>query len=174
LSVCLVIFLGVATMTRASVWGVPALHIFSEVVNHPLSPRANYGMGKQYAIYASRLTDSVQKSDALDEAEYYFEKSSVLRKSYTDGLFGLLLMEGIEGRTMSEQSFQELLARLKDSPFSNNSYNYLNSVFDCLERGDCRLSREKVTGIIDACIKNSGFSGKHKIAIMRRYQEYLR
>jgi hypothetical protein len=131
-------------------------------------------MGKQYAVYASSLSESPQKERALKAATQYFEKSADLRASYTDGLFGLLMMEGLEGHRMSDYSYVALTVRLSESPFSNNNYNQLHSVFSCLEGGYCTLPRSKVEGLINACLRNPGFSGKYKSQVLNRYQDYLR
>lgn len=172
--VLLVVFFGVTTLTRAAVWGEPVLHILTEVSNHPLSPRANYGMGKHYAIYASTLEESPQKTEVIENAVEYFEKSSDLRPNYTDGLFGLLMIEAIEGYKMNEEYYRSLLYRLSNTPFSNNNYNYLYSVLSCLEKGDCRISRLKVAELINACRRNPGFSGRHRAQILERYREYTK
>ncbi|MEQ9544744.1 MAG: hypothetical protein RIK85_01900 [Marinobacter sp.] len=170
LAVCLVVFLGATTITRAAVWGEPAIHVISEVENHPESPRANYGIGKQYAVYASSLESSAQKADAIKKATEHFRKSADLRSSYTDGLFGLLMLEALEGHMMSEEYFLALLDRLENAPFSNNNYNYLNSIVSCLERTHCEISNGKMAEIINACSDNPGFSGKNRRSILRRYR----
>ncbi|MDK8463821.1 hypothetical protein [Marinobacter sp. SS13-12] len=168
----LIIFFGLTTLTRAAVWGEPVVHVITEVSNHPLSPRANYGLGKQYAIYANALDGSAQKTEAIQSAVKYFEKSAELRASYVDGLFGLLMLEGLEGHQMSEESYRSLLRRLRIAPFSNNTYNYLHGVLSCLEAGDCEISNRKMNEIFDACRDNPGFSGKHARNVQERYQRY--
>lgn len=173
LAIAFVMFLGVTTLSRAAIWGDPAIHTFSEVANHPQSPRANYGMGKQYAIYASTLEPSPQKSEAIQEAAFYFERSAELRASYTDGLFGLLMMEGVEDYQMSEEAYRALLDRLANEPFSNNNYNYLNSLLSCLEQGRCDISDAKLGDVINASLENPKFGGRHQAYILARYREYI-
>lgn len=172
LAIGLVVFFGITTLTRAVVWGEPVVHVITEVSNHPRSPRANYGMGKQYAIYSNSLEESPQKAEAINKAVQYFQRSSELRKGYTDGLFGLLMIEGLEGRQMTEESYRSLLQRLKNEPFSNNNYNYLHGILGCLEKGDCRISSSRMAEIIDACLENPGFSGRYRAQILERYREY--
>lgn len=174
LSVCVIVFFGATTTIRAATWGTPVLHSVSELTNHPLSPRSNYSMGKLYAIYASSLEPSVQKNDALTTAKQYFLTSAELRESYTDGLFGLLMMDALEGFGMDNLAFEKLLSRLASEPFASNNYNYLHSMFDCLIKGDCQIDRLRVTAIIEACLENSQFSGQHRTAVLKRYETYLR
>lgn len=169
----LVMFFGATTLVRASVWGEPLVHAITDVSNHPESPRANYGMGKHYAIYASTLPDSRQKNEAMAGAAKYFKKSSDLRPSYLDGLFGLLMLEGLEGRNMDEDAYRALIRRLQSVPFLNNNYNYLHAVIGCMESGDCELPDEKLENVMGACQKNPGFSGKHAQDVMERYQRYM-
>jgi hypothetical protein len=172
LAVFLVVFFGTTTLTRAAVWGEPAVHAITEVTNHPLSPRAHYGLGKQYAIYANSLTESSQKTEALDTAVKYFQKSASLSSSYTDGLFGLLMIEALEGREMTTYYHRSLLYRLSSTPFSNNNYNYLHAVLSCLESGDCDIPSMKLDEIIDASIANPSFRGQCGTSVLKRYREY--
>ncbi|AZT84554.1 hypothetical protein EHN06_13935 [Marinobacter sp. NP-4(2019)] len=174
MAISLVVFFSATTLARATVWGEPAIHTYSEVVNHPQSPRANYGMGKQYAVYASSLESSDQKAEALDQAAFYFERSAELRESYTDGLFGLFIMEGVEGYEMSEEAYQALLDRLANEPFSNNNYNYLNSIMSCLEAGRCNIHDMRLAELINACLENPEFDGGHRAHILERYREYVK
>lgn len=174
LAICLVLFFGVTTLTRSVTWGEPVVHAIAEAENHPSSPRANYGVGKKYAVYASYLEDSPQKSEALEKAVYYFRKSSELRWSYTDGLFGMLMIEGLEGYEMGEENFQSLVNRLATAAFSNNNYNYLHALLACLEKGDCEISDRKLSALIDACLSNPGFAGGHRSSIIDRYQAFLK
>jgi hypothetical protein len=169
-----VIFLGATTLDRAATWGEASMHVYTEVSNHPRSPRANYGMGKQYAIYANSVNDKEAKERALESAAQYFEKSADLRENYTDGLFALLMMEGIEDYRMKDFYYNQLVKRLAESPFANNNYNYLHGIFSCLEAGDCRISQEKIHSLIESALKNPGFSGRYKEQVMRRYRGYLR
>lgn len=173
LSICLVFFWGVSTTVRAAVWGQPVIHAVTEVENHPQSPRANYGVGKLYAIHASTLNESPQKAEALEFAAKYFESSADLRESYTDGLFGLLMMEGLENYEMSSEAYKKLLVRLAEEPFPYNNYNYLNGLFGCLEKGECSIARSKVVSVVEACKENPGFSGRHRRQILERYENYL-
>lgn len=179
LAVVLVIsFLGVTTTIRAALWGNPAIQAWQEVTDNPDSPRANYGMGKRYAIYASGLADSEQKREAVRQASDYFKKSTMLRDSYTDGLFGLLMLEGIEGFRVDQTFIDLLLTRLAEGPFNNNNYNYLNALFSCIEARECQFSNDSpsdniVDKIMAACQRNPSFSGRHKQAILTRYQTYV-
>jgi len=177
-AVLVIAFLGVTTTIRAAVWGNPAVQAWQEVTDHPDSPRANYGIGKRYAIYASGLADSEQKQEAVRQASEYFKKSTVLRDSYTDGLFGLLMLEGIEGFRVDQTFIDLLLARLAEGPFNNNNYNYLNALFSCIEARECQFSNDSssdniVDKIMTACQRNPSFSGRHKQAILVRYQAYV-
>lgn len=169
----LVAFLSVTTLARAAVWGAPVVHAISELSDHPQSPRANYSMGKRFAVYASSIKTSPKKNEAIQKAAEAFRRSAELRDSYTDGLFGLLLLEGIEGYAMGQQDYLELLNRLASAPFSSNNYNYLNSVLSCVESNDCKIAKSKVAALIEASLKNPGFYGKHKSQILRRFQEYV-
>jgi len=170
--VLVVSFLGVTTAIRAAVWGNSPVQAWQEVIDHPDSPRANYEIGKRYAIYANGLDDSQQKQEAVMQAGEYFEKSSLLRESYTDGLFGLLMLEGIEGRPIGQTFREMLLTRLATGPFNNNNYNYLNAVFNCIEMQECDFQDSVVDKIMLACQRNPSFSGPHSRALLEKYNQY--
>ncbi|TNC80739.1 MAG: hypothetical protein C9356_12625 [Oleiphilus sp.] len=172
LSLMMLLFLAVSTTIRAALWGNPALQAWQEMVDHPNSARATYEIGKRYAIYANGLTESEQKTEAMEQAAEYFRKSSILRESYTDGLFGLLMLEGIEGVKMDAYFNGLLLNRLASGPFNNNNYNYLNAVFQCAEAGQCSYEPSRIARLIEACKLNPGFAGSHQKSLLARYERY--
>lgn len=158
-----------STFLRASIWGNPTLHAFEELRNHENSPRVNYQVGRLFSIFAHEQDDIKRKEEAIEKARYYFEKSAELNESYTDGLFGLLMIEGIEGKTMEETQYQSLLARLAKGPFNNNNYNYLSALFRCMKQGACRMDPHRVEMLVEACKKNQSFSGKYKVNVLTQY-----
>lgn len=158
-----------STFLRASIWGNPTLHAFEELKNHENSPRVNYQVGRLFSIFAHEQDDTKRREEAIEKARYYFEKSAELNESYTDGLFGLLMIEGIEGKTMEEKQYQSLLARLAKGPFNNNNYNYLSALFRCMKQGVCRMDPQRVEMLVEACKKNQSFSGKNKVNVLTQY-----
>lgn len=167
-----IFYLGFSTFLRASVWGNPALHPFEELRNHPESPRANYHVGKIFAAHGHQHEDAERQNISLEKASQYFEKSADLRSSYTDGLFGLLMLEGIEGAAMKDKYRKLLFDQLSSGPFNANNFNYLSSYFKCINGGVCKVSPITVDSLIAACKENPNFVGKHSRNILRLYASY--
>lgn len=167
-------YFGFSTFLRASIWGDPTLHAFEELRNHENSPRVNYQVGRLFSTFAHEQDDIKRKEEAIEKAIYYFEKSAELSESYTDGLFGLLMIEGIEGEAMEEKQYQSLLARLANGPFNNNNYNYLSALFRCMKKGVCRMDPRRVEMVVEACKKNQFFTGQNKVNILTQYSNARR
>ncbi len=165
-------YLGFSTFLRASVWGNPALHPFEELRNHPESPRVNYHVGKIFAAHGHQHEDTERQKISLEKAAQYFEKSADLRNSYTDGLFGLLMLESIEGVAMKDKYRKLLFNQLANGPFNANNYNYLFSYFKCINDGVCKVNSHGVDNLIVACKGNPNFGGKYGNNILRLYANY--
>lgn len=167
-----VFYLGFSTFLRASVWGNPALHPFEELRNHPESPRINYHVGKIFAAHGHQQEDAERQKISLEKAAKYFEKSADLNNSYTDGLFGLLMLESIEGVAMKDKYRQLLYSQLSSGVFNANNYNYLSSYFKCINDRVCKVNPRGVDSLIAACKENPNFVGKHSRNILRLYANY--
>jgi protein O-mannosyl-transferase len=155
---------------RSIAWSNPLQHAFYELENHPQSPRANYRVGRLFAQSISSSIDRETRIEAVRKATELFEKTVDLSDSYTDGLFGLLLIEVAEGEAMRPEMFSQLLFRLEFKPFHHNSYNYLHSLALCFEKGDCTWTQEKQQRLIAAFSSNKGFRGKRSRDLLERYE----
>lgn len=169
----LVVWYAGTTFIRGDTWGNENIHAFSEVLNHPDSPRSNYQVGRLFASAVSKA-EAQQKPQFIDKAVHYFAKSAQVSSSYTDGLFGLLMLDGIEGVDMGTSMRSELNKRLASGPFNHNNYNYLGAYFRCISSGTCKVKFEQVQQLITSCKSNPLFRGKHKDQVLDRFERYQR
>ena len=167
-----IFYFGFSTYMRASAWGNANIHAFEEVSNHSDSPRSNYQVGRIFASYGHDLGDNKRKKEYLNKASHYFEKTAEISENYTDGLFGLLMLEGIERKKMKGQYYRALLDRLKNAPFKQNNYNYLSSLFSCIDNDVCQIEPARIADIMSACQENPLFVGRHKQNILASYSRY--
>lgn len=169
----LVIWFAGTTFIRSKTWGNENIHAFSEVLNHPQSARSNYQVGRMFAS-AAHPAEPEQKPRFIEPAVFYFEKSAEVNSSYTDGLFGLLMLEAIEGVVMKAPMRDELHKRLASAPFHHNNYNYLGTYFRCISSGTCKVQFEAVQQLIVNCEKNNLFRGKYRDQVRGQFERYQR
>jgi len=160
------------TFSRATTWGNQNVHGIVELKNHPDSPRNNYHMARIYANLAHE-SEGLERDEYIERAEHYFIKSAVLHPNYNDGLFGLIVMNSIEGRKENKKYLDELMHRLEKKPFNANNYNYLLALLRCINEKVCVVSVERIQQIIEACKRNKYFRGKHKEGVMTVYRKLL-
>lgn len=168
-----VLLLSFQTWHRATIWGNQFLHAMDEVDNHPDSPRANYQAGRVYAFLANAEEDPDIKAEHIQQVLKFFRQSAAMERNNTDAMFGLLMLSAIEGVELEELEVQQMMSRFAEPPFPPNSYNYLQSMFKCIAENACRISRERVDGIIEASTANPGYGGMPAELVMAAYQRYL-
>lgn len=167
-----IILLGIITLSRSQTWGQPFQHALAEVQHHPNSPRANYQLGKIYASVAHNALTPEDKQKKIELATFYFKKSAQVNPSYTDGLFGLITLHGIERIPLDAEAFNMLLYRLENRVFLANNYNAINGLLYCLKKEVCKIEPEVIDNIIISAKKNKLFSGKHKNNTLMHYELY--
>ncbi len=150
-----ILFIGAfafVTASRAQLWSDPLSQATAEVQSHPDSPRANSQMGEIYMNLG--LADKRNRAVFLDAAESHYRRASQLRKSFEDGLFGLLVLSSKTKETMPDGAFEELIKRLRTQPFASNTVNWIDYLSKCTVNTECRISSEKMTTIIQAALAN--------------------
>jgi len=163
---------GITTLSRSLTWGQPFQHALAEVQHHPDSARSNYQMGKLYANVAHNALTHEDKQKILEQTTYYFKRSAEVSPTYTDGLFGLITLHGIEGIPLDYDAFNTLLYRLENHVFLANNYNAINGLLYCIKQNVCNIKPEIIDGIINSANKNKYFAGEHKNNILLHYELY--
>lgn len=170
----IVLFVGVlafATAARSQMWSDPLSHATFEVENHPDSPRANLAMGEMYMSLG--LADKQNANIFLAAAKSHFQRSSQLRESFRDGLFGLLVLSSKTNHSMPDDAFDDLINRLRDQPFSSNTVNWIAYLSECIAKAECNISAGKMTAIIQAALENETIKSRTKAELYTASSNYF-
>ncbi len=153
-----------ATGVRAAHWGRPVEHALMEATNHPMSARANYEIGRIFAIAGERQTD---KWDELyPEARRYFEQANAANPGYTNGLFGLVVLSYTAGRPVEEGWLVELKNRLKNEPFQHGNATWFGALVGCQKQGPCRLPGKELVELFDSALANATMANRTRAAVL--------
>ena len=167
-----IIFLAGTLFIRSSTWGNVIAFSHAEVSNHPLSPRANYQMGRVHAGLAGSIRTDDQSEEHFASAKDYFIKAGKLNQSYTDGLFALLVLYTANGKAVPASIFDDLVYRLEHRPFTANSVNQMNNLTKCQRTGFCDLSNEQMENIFSAALENTSLVGRSRTIAQRTINNY--
>jgi len=162
LAVAAPLFLGLTTFARSATWGNTIAFSSAEITHHPESARANYQMGRIYATAAGTdpTTDDYRKYAPL--AEQHFIKAGQLQGSYTDGLFGLLVLHSSNGSPAPEQLIDQVAIKLATTNPSANTVNQLNNLVRCTLENFCRIPASDVDRIFASVLNNPNLKGRSR------------
>lgn len=159
------------TASRAQNWS----NLFDlsqyEVDNHPNSPRANLQMGYLYSRSIINGPDGVEINYPI--AREYLERSSMLQKNFTVGLFELIHLNSSRGKIPEKNWLIDLSNRLENEPFSANSSNSLVKLESCQVKGDCKLSNEEMDELLKAALRNPTLSGLNKASVLFAMADHI-
>lgn len=159
------------TTSRAQNWS----NLFDlsqhEVDNHPNSPRANLQMGYLYSRSIIYGPDGVEINYPI--AREYLERSSMLQKNFTVGLFELIHLNSSRGKIPEKNWLIDLKDRLEHEPFSSNSGNSLVKLESCQVKGDCKLSNEEMDELLKAALRNPTLSGLNKASVLFAMADHI-
>ena len=170
------VLIGLSTITliRTSSWSNDIKFSFAQVEHHPNSPRANYQMGRIYASLSKTGSTSQNRFEFLNRAEKYFLKSATLRDNYTDGLFGLLVLQSSNGITLNHSYLSMLTYRLENESFAANNISQIRNLVKCRFDGVCNIPDPVIQKIFGAALANPTLSGRRKTLILRTIDRYNR
>lgn len=142
-----------------------------EVDNHPNSPRANLQMGYIYSRSIIYGPDGVETNYPI--AREYLEKSSMLQKNFTVGLFELIHLNSSRGKMPEKNWLIDLKNRLEHEPFSANSSNSLVKLESCQAKRDCKLPNEEMDELLKAALRNPTLLGLNKASVLFAMADHI-
>lgn len=160
----LVALFAFSTAVRATYWGNPIDHGLAEVENHPRSVRANYQIGRTYAILFENATQN--RDEYYHLAKQYFEEATSLQDNATEGLFGLVILNFLANKDIERASIKLLTYRLQNGIFRTSNVGWLMYLVKCQIKGLCNIQRDDLTAILDAAITNPGVAGRTKASVL--------
>lgn len=148
------LWLGFTTFLRASDWRSEASFSLAQYRHHPDSARSAYQLGRLRAALVDTITDPQQRGEQLQEAAQLFARSAELRESFTDGLFGLLVLYSRNGLEPGEALVEDLSLRLREQPLNANTLRQIANLARCTEAGECRLDPALIERLRLAALAN--------------------
>lgn len=124
---------GAVLALRAWEWGDPIRFAYAEAGEHPLSPRANYELGRTLAIASRYRPDSKLIDPALDA----FERASHLPAAGASPFAAMIVVASHSHRPVAEQWWLNLTDRLTREPPSVDDVRALRTLMECQRKGEC-------------------------------------
>lgn len=155
------------TLVRAHQWGDPVLLRFHELNRNPESARANYEIGRFYAIAldAGNVDD---REGIYTEAEYYFKRALGLRPGNLEALAGLIILGSSNGRSVPDRWKDALLFHLENSPLNYTGIESLRALLTCIGMQECIIGRDYADALIRSALENGKLAG-HRAALTYHY-----
>ena len=129
----LVASLAFTTLQRAFEWSHPLRLAYSEALKHPLSPRANYELGRTLAAASGYRPDSRLIEPAIEA----FKRAADLPNAGAPPWSALIVVSGHMHRPIQPEWWTLFAARLGAQPLSPESIGALESLYECQHHGDC-------------------------------------
>jgi hypothetical protein len=167
----LILAFAAATTVRASQWGTPLRFNQTEEAHHPKSPRANYGLGREYFTYIEHGAPNREENFRL--ARQYFARSTLADGNFTNGLFGMITLYEEVNLPIPPGIVDMLTTRLKHAPFANNTGNMLAQLVTCQEDKICHLGRSDMQRLFAAALRNKTLRGVNKGSVLTSASRYF-
>ncbi len=169
-----IVFLGafaVATTVRASQWGNLDVFNRTEAAHHPESPRANFGLGQEYAFYVEN--GAPNRTENFRAARQYFVRATQVDKRFTNGLFGMIMLYSSVKLNTPPVVINMLAQRLALAPIASNTTNMLAKLLTCQENHVCQLKHAELELLMVAAVRNKTLHGLHKASVLTSASRYF-
>lgn len=147
---------GAVTWLRAREWDDPVQFAYSEAFKHPLSPRANYELGRTLTVASGYRPDSKLITPAMEA----FQRAAQLPTSGAAPAAALILVAGHAHREVRAEWWTELTGRLEAQPPSAESISALESLSHCQHKGDCPPDTQPLLAAFLAALDHPQPSGR--------------
>lgn len=159
-AVLLIAVFAFSTFARAGNWSNPFEFAETEVAHHPNSPRDNGEMANVYANINTSDRTATEINYMI--ARYHYEKAVRLSPDYTNGLFGLIQLSALRGKTIEPEWIDMLEQRLANAPYAADVGDQLMGLMNCQANGICKLANKDVERILQAPFKNRTLTGPNR------------
>jgi hypothetical protein len=122
------------TYLRAQDWSDPLRLALSEANRHPDSPRANYEAGRLLIIASDYAPGKL-----LDKSRFYLHRAGALPGSSALPEQALIMIDTHEGKADDAAVWNELIAKLRNQPTTQEDISALISLSQCRVKGDCHF-----------------------------------
>jgi hypothetical protein len=122
------------TYLRSQDWSDPLRLALSEANRHPDSPRANYEAGRLLIIASDYAPGKL-----LDKSRFYLHRAGALPGSSALPEQALIMIDTHEGKADDAAVWNELIAKLRNQPTTQEDISALISLSQCRVKGDCHF-----------------------------------
>lgn len=164
------VYVGVLTGMRASMYGSNQIRTQVEAQLHPDSARTNYEAGRTLAAVADRDRDNMV---AHILAGKHFEKATALDPDYKMGLLGSLVLQCGASQTVNQVALKELQRRLREGLVLPEDTSILTTFAELSSTGRSCLLRPEIEGLFSAFLENPGVDSDKRMVMYSRYADYL-
>jgi len=126
-------FAGV-TYLRAQDWSNPLRLALAEANRHPDSPRANYEAGRLLII-----DSDYQPGPALEKSKFYLRRAAAIPSASTLPDQALIMIVDHETHGDDAALWNEMIAKLRGQPTTEEDISALISLTNCKRNGDCHF-----------------------------------
>ncbi len=174
LAVGLLGFMLLLTYNRSWHWSNSIRMYVHEAGNHPDSLRANFKLGTLLATLVKPNQDNELQARYYQEARRAFEHITTLNPHYSDGLFGLIVLNLNAGKPVEPRWVAELAQRLEFSLFNaqNVTVSQFSFLVQCQMAGHCLLSRREMETIFSAALRNPTLPHTGRAGIASAFRAY--
>lgn len=156
----------VITAHRTSQWSDEAELAFSLAQYHPESARSNYEAGR---ILTGMI--ELHPEDAENNQKYYrlghkyFTQAAKADKSNTGGLFGILYLDSILGRSTESHTIKELKTRLSEHPILPATTTAFTNLHKCWVEERCAIDPGLITNLYRTALNNPLIAAKYRASL---------
>jgi hypothetical protein len=140
------------------------------VHHHPSSARSNYQAGVALADLSQK--DPAVAATHYEQTKRYFDRSTSLDRTAVNGLFGLILLNAINGRPLDARSVDQLVERLSDVPVRFTVVAPFRSLVDWTTKGTVFLPRDTVLRLFGAALGNETSSQRTRATLLSVLSSY--
>jgi hypothetical protein len=147
------VFAGFAliTLQRASQWSDAVRMAQFEIHHHPESARANYEIGRLYAV----ANAEAPQDEYFEKARFYLSRAGELLPGNIGPTIGLITLNFTAGKEPDPALVDDLEARLRDNQAIALQFPYIDAFVECQKGGVCRLSHERILTIIGLALSSA-------------------
>ena len=171
LALLLIPLFAVGTLSRANAWSNDYDLWTLEVEHHPDSIRANLALAD---LYANALTrDPAAKAGNYQLARKYYERTLTLDRYDTNGLFGLIQLSKVHGRSVERAWLDDLNYSLEHQAIPSNTNERLISLAMCTTEDTCPLKAQDIDPLMRAPLRNVKVTGRDRALIYNAMTVYF-
>lgn len=171
--VALLLAYSLVTTARAIQWGDDLLLRYQEVLHHPDSPRANYEMGRIYALMLEEPGFKGDRQVLYEGARGHFLQADRAQDGSVEALIALILLDATYDRMTEEHHLRSLYASLATHVPGATGSMAIRALLRCQSSQSCQVNETVILSVINSLLNNSELNGRDASLLLQAIGEYL-